>query len=231
MFKRGGQPAPGQSKSGNTGKPMKPGKGGKNTPAPRRHKRHVGKGKARCELGDVLDISAGGMRVQCPGKPPLKSGAAATIRVKTSAGSETLNVRCCWVRRSGLFGKWQIGLKFIGITDQQAERLGIIAEYGFIPEHKQPKKPEPQQDADNSNESQGEANQDAARLDESLIPHFAALELEPGADAQQIRDAYRRLVRTCHPDVSKSDEARTQFLKIQQAYDALRSLQKTSRAA
>ncbi|MEM1446309.1 MAG: DnaJ domain-containing protein [Planctomycetota bacterium] len=229
MFKRGDQPAPGQRNRGKTGKPMKPGKGGKGTPAPRRHKRHGGKGKARCELGDVLDISAGGMRIGCPGKPPLKPGAAATIHVKTSAGRETLNVRCCWVRRSGLFGKWQIGLKFIGITEAQAERLGIIAEYGFIPEHKQPKKPEDAKAKPEPTEGQGDGEaQGPSRLEQELAPHFAVLELEPGADTTQVRDAYRRLVRTCHPDVTDSDEAREQFLKIQQAYDAIRSHQKTS---
>ncbi|MEM1098862.1 MAG: DnaJ domain-containing protein [Planctomycetota bacterium] len=227
MYKRGDQRASGKSGPPKTGKPMKPGKGGKASPAPRRHKRHTGKGKARCELGDVLDISAGGMRIGCAGKPALKPGEAATIRVKTSAGSETLNVRCCWIKSPfmGLGRKHEIGLKFIGITDEQAERLGIIAEYGFIPEHKQTKKPQDEAAAnDKSKDDNGDqAAPDTSHLDEELAPHYAALELEPGADANEVRNAYRRLVRTCHPDVTDSEEARAQFLKIQQAYDALRS--------
>lgn len=202
---------------------MKPGKGGKANPAPRRHKRHRGKGKARCKLGEVLDISAGGMRIACPGKPPLKPGAAASISVKTSAGNETLNVRCCWIKSPwlGLGKTHEIGLKFIGITDEQAERLGVIAEYGFIPEHKQPKKPEAAA-ADPAGSTSHESAV-GAHVDLDLEPYFEALELEPDADATQVRDAYRRLVRTCHPDVADSPQAREQFLKIQQAYDALRS--------
>ena len=216
MFKRGFQPAPGKPA---TGQPMKPGKGGKEAPAPRRHKRHAGKGKARCELGDVLDISAGGMRIGCPGKPPLKPGSAAIVTVKTSAGLEKLNVRCCWVKRAGFFGKYQIGLKFIGITDEQAERLGVIAEFGFIPEDKQPKK------AGQDQAKSDEAGDDTADTKDhlELAPYYAALQLEPGADKAQVRDAYRKLVRTCHPDVTDSAEAREQFLTIQQAYDVLRS--------
>ncbi len=217
MFKRGEQPAPGKPASGT---PIKPGKGGKGSAAPRRHKRHMGKGKARCALGEVLDISAGGMRIACPGKPPLKEGAAATVSIITSAGDESLNVRCCWVKRAGLFGKWQIGLKFIGITEGQAERLGVIAEYGFIPEHKQPKKPEAM------SQDKPEAGDDSpvgAHVDLDLHPYFQTLGLEPDVQPAQIRDAYRRLVRTCHPDVSDTAESREMFMKIQQAYDILRS--------
>ncbi|MEM9168648.1 MAG: PilZ domain-containing protein, partial [Pseudomonadota bacterium] len=58
--------------------------------SPRRHPRHNAKGKVRCQLGDVLDLSAGGMRVACDGKPALKAGSAAKVNLNTNAGREAV---------------------------------------------------------------------------------------------------------------------------------------------
>lgn len=235
MWNRGrpGTPSKAKSASGSKGGNL----------APRRHPRHLAKSKARCPLGEVLDLSAGGMRIACKGKPPLRPGRAATISVRTSAGEESLNVRCCWVKRADLLGrKHEIGLKFIGITDVQAQRLGVIAEYGFIPEDQQPKKRQPTTSAAASDSAGGpEASSEgaasgedgtlpAAQVDLELAEYYDTLELTPTATAAMVREAYRRLVRTCHPDVCDSDEARDRFLAIQQAYDILR-LRKQNRAA
>ncbi len=48
---------------------------------------------------------------------------------------------------------------------------------------------------------------------------YETLNLPRGANAQQIRDAYKTLVRTAHPDKGGNAE---QFKKIQKAYDVLR---------
>ena len=52
---------------------------------------------------------------------------------------------------------------------------------------------------------------------------YAALEVEPGASLQDIKRAYRRLVRQYHPDSTESVEADVEerFHEIQEAYDTL----------
>lgn len=53
--------------------------------------------------------------------------------------------------------------------------------------------------------------------------HYAALELELGASLQDIKRAYRRLVRQYHPDSagSSDDTSEERFHEIQEAYDVL----------
>ncbi len=194
----------------------KKGKAGK---AERRHERHSAKGKVKCPLGDVLDVSAGGMRVACSGKPALQPGTAAAIKLRTAAGVESVNARCCWVRKTGWIKGHEIGLKFIGITEQQAVRIGKIAKFGFLPE-----------DDRDAGTSDGQSNGDSngkpapkitAELD--LSPYLKTLELPDDATPEQVRDAHRRLVRTCHPDVCDKPESQERFVELQQAYDMLRT--------
>lgn len=52
--------------------------------------------------------------------------------------------------------------------------------------------------------------------------HLKTLGLEAEAPMDQVRSAYRRLVRTCHPDVAATPEAAQRFLALQTAYDALK---------
>jgi hypothetical protein len=51
---------------------------------------------------------------------------------------------------------------------------------------------------------------------------YATLEIRPNATPDEIQSAYRRLVKTCHPDVNPSSEAHTRFVLIDRAYKVLR---------
>ncbi len=179
----------------------------------RRFERFMVKSKGiKCALGEVLDLSGGGMRILCKDKPGMKANTAATLQLQTMAGRESVNVRCCWVKRRGFFGKHEIGLKFIGMPEEQSTRLETIAQYGFLPEDTGKRKAEAKH---------WEEKADEAQADEALREHYATLGLEPGAGADTVRSAYRKLVRACHPDVNQSPEAREQFLKLQASYDVL----------
>ncbi len=52
---------------------------------------------------------------------------------------------------------------------------------------------------------------------------FAALELEPGADLEEVKASYRRLAKKFHPDVVGADDegSARRFQEIQTAYDTL----------
>ena len=52
--------------------------------------------------------------------------------------------------------------------------------------------------------------------------YYEVLGVDRGADATEIRRAYRRLARQFHPDVNKSDDAEDKFKEVTEAFEILR---------
>ena len=52
--------------------------------------------------------------------------------------------------------------------------------------------------------------------------HYSVLGLEPGATDEEVRAAYRRLIKIYHPDRDSSLDAEMKYREIQDAYSALR---------
>ena len=50
---------------------------------------------------------------------------------------------------------------------------------------------------------------------------YAVLELSPSADTAAVRDAFRRLAKRYHPDVSTFPDAHQRFIRITEAYEVL----------
>ena len=54
------------------------------------------------------------------------------------------------------------------------------------------------------------------------IDHYKVLGVKPDASADEIKKAYRRLAKQCHPDSTGGDKAKeTRFKEISQAYDVI----------
>ena len=54
------------------------------------------------------------------------------------------------------------------------------------------------------------------------MDHWAVLGLEPGADAESLKQAFRRQARRWHPDLNGNDPAAEErFKKINEAYEVL----------
>ena len=58
---------------------------------------------------------------------------------------------------------------------------------------------------------------------------YNILEIEKGANEQEIKRAYRRLARKYHPDVNKEAGAEDKFKEVQSAFDVLSDPQKRAR--
>jgi len=56
--------------------------------------------------------------------------------------------------------------------------------------------------------------------------HYKVLEISPDATLTEIREAYYRKVKKCHPDVNPSDEAKELFEEVHEAYKVLGNIEK-----
>ena len=55
----------------------------------------------------------------------------------------------------------------------------------------------------------------------SKSEHYQVLDVPPNATLTEIREAYYRKVKICHPDINPSEEAKRQFSIVQEAYKIL----------
>ena len=56
--------------------------------------------------------------------------------------------------------------------------------------------------------------------------YYEVLGVARGADADEVKRAYRKLARKYHPDVSKEKNAESKFKEVQEAYEVLRDTEK-----
>jgi PilZ domain len=76
-----------------------------------------------CNLGTVLDLSLGGMRVSCRKVP---NGLMHTIDIDDHPLPEPLRGRIIWKRRTGWF-KHEIGIEFEALTPEQSKALADVS--------------------------------------------------------------------------------------------------------
>lgn len=74
-----------------------------------------------CELGDVLDYSATGMRVMTEDKPAAQLGDVMELAVTGPGWSRQLSVRVARINRASL-RLWEIGFEFLGEPGPAAPR-------------------------------------------------------------------------------------------------------------
>jgi hypothetical protein len=101
--------------------PMRP--DGQDSGGSRRRSGRLPQESLVCNLGVVLDLSAGGMKVLCRSAPG-KGVNAITIDSCTLPGP--LLARITWSKRSGLFSR-EIGMHFENVTPEMAAALTRIA--------------------------------------------------------------------------------------------------------
>jgi hypothetical protein len=75
-----------------------------------------------CDLGPVLDLSAGGMRILAT-RP---QAGAFDVRLRGADVSLTLRVKVAWARRLG-FRRHEVGLSFLDVDESVAQLLSRIS--------------------------------------------------------------------------------------------------------
>ena len=173
----------------------------------------------RCALGEVLDVSASGMRVLCTGKPPVKQGGTMPVRLKFSDGTLQVATQVRWCKRRGL-RRFEIGLKFIQLKPGVEKILEAIARFGMAEAVKHMDEgPGRAQEQPRKRRKKQKRKPMRAMVD--LPNYFRVLELEPDATSAQIKASYRRLATQYHPDRNADPEAMKRFEAINEAYHVL----------
>ncbi len=79
-----------------------------------------------CNLGDVLDVSSTGMRVNCRRKPAAPVGSKVAAVIEGHDGPFDVSGKLVWKKKSGFF-RWMIGVEFDELTPAAKKGLSLLA--------------------------------------------------------------------------------------------------------
>jgi hypothetical protein len=159
-----------------------------------------------CALGEVADLSRGGMRVCGSGECKAKVGEKFDVEVCSPTDSIELRAKVVRARSSG-YGRFEMGLEFEGVDERIGQTLENLARFGTA----------------KASTATAEKAEQLRRLSAALkLPdHYATLGLTPKATQEQIQAAFRSLARKLHPDLNPSAEAEKQFCAVNEANHVL----------
>ena len=81
-------------------------------------------GRLGCDLGRVMDLSGGGMRVRCP----RRASGLVEVQLWTAKRRVTVQAKIVWARRIG-FRRYELGLEFRDVTPETRQDLSTFAAY------------------------------------------------------------------------------------------------------
>jgi hypothetical protein len=181
----------------------------------RKHQRHAPLDTVTSAMGDVLDLSGGGVRIHCKKrKSKLAQNQVVVVHLQCTEGTLKLPARVAWVKRSGLFGQ-ELGLQFLDLSKGAQNAIASLAEFGFL----RAKKDGMQAGASSAPRQKRTAAKMKATIDQPN--YYELLGLTANASDEEIHDAYRALARQYHPDVCDEPDAATRFTCIAEAYRVL----------
>lgn len=80
----------------------------------------------RCELGQVIDISGGGMRVKVKGKLKLEKGETFPLVIHAPEGEIRVKCKVVWTRKAD-WRSIEIGLQFDDVAPESRAMLNLVA--------------------------------------------------------------------------------------------------------
>ncbi len=184
---------------------------------PRRDKRYETLGMS-CPLGDVLDLSASGMKIGSSGKPAVSKGELKQFVLRTTKQTLTLSGRVQWIRRqSPLSKRYEIGVRFVDTRPSIREAVAAFAQYGFIGPGAQKL----------SHERVASAT--IYKTSKVVEDYYKFLSVDRRATQPEIRRAFWVLAKANHPDVTSDPCAEARFRKAIEAREVLLDTMKRRR--
>jgi DnaJ-domain-containing protein 1 len=178
-----------------------------------------------CHLGQVIDISGGGMRVRTEGTPGVVKGEQCNFGVRSSRHQVSVRGQVVWSKRTG-WKNYEIGVRWLNASPVHVELLLQLARYGFvtIEETKGDPVPPPSGSTPSgaSSARAGAASGGQPPSAPSVEDLYAVLAVPRTAKHDEIQGAFRALARQLHPDVNKDPIAQERFTQVNKAYSVLR---------
>jgi c-di-GMP-binding flagellar brake protein YcgR len=81
---------------------------------------------ARCELGELIDLSASGMRVRRRGHCSFRNGHEVQVQIGFERNMVSVNARVVHVEKRG-FRVRIVGFEFVDLTDEQRRKIVELA--------------------------------------------------------------------------------------------------------
>jgi hypothetical protein len=187
---------------------------------PRVAQRHEAVGLHAPPFGDLVDLSATGMKLNRVGKPDFREGDAVPLVIQNDSQCVRVQGQVVWVRRVGLKGGYEVGIKFMDVRPGVAMALDQFARFGHI-------------ETKGANAANGAAAPEAS---DPGTPHGATptikvevedlyihLGLHLGASDAEVRSAYHELAKKWHPDHCREEGAAEKFALLSKSYKVLRN--------
>jgi hypothetical protein len=168
-------------------------------------------------LGDLVDLSGGGACIRCKGKPSVGPGQVMQLTINSAEQKLRVTARVVRVQRKGLWSH-EVGLAFVDLKPGLSSVLEGFARFGFITA------PEPDARAEAPTPQAQQPPKERQQVLKAILEMpdpYEQLHVPPTATDEEIKSAYRRIARECHPDVSKDAEAASRFIACTQAYELL----------
>lgn len=177
-------------------------------------------------LGDVMNLSGGGARLRCTGKTTAAPGQVVQLTIHSNEQKLRVTARILRVQRRG-FRSHEIGLAFVDLKPGLAAVLEGFARFGFIAPsagNAGQAAATPPWAAEQPGQAPPVSDKSRKRVLRAIleVPNpYEQLEVAPTATDEDIKAAYRRIARSCHPDVNQGPEAAARFIACTQAYELL----------
>lgn len=199
---------------------------------PRAHERVLPQGMS-CQLGMVVDVSAGGMRVRCAEAPKFDRGAMVHFAIRGQRQQMALRGQIVWIRRTA-WKQFEVGVRWTELSETHCRILLELAKYGFVevstapsaaPSHagkKDAKAGGHPSTAGGAGAREAQDSRGSGEGPTQVEDLYRILGVERTATHDQIVAAYRSMARLLHPDVARHEGADKQFAAVSKAYSVLR---------
>ena len=198
---------------------------------PRRADRHMTSGFS-CPLGEILDLSASGMRVFCRKRPAFTKGQVLSLCLQSPFQKLALRASVAWTRQVKL-GVFHMGLKFVDMQPGMGEGIETMAKHGFadVPNMRPGNRSAAGKAGSACSSSHKfndhmkiphtEASGAPLQASASFSDYYSVFGLRMNASDDEIQKAYRVLARRYHPDLCKEPDTERVFAMITEAYQIL----------
>lgn len=172
-----------------------------------------------CMLGEILDLSASGMKVQCARKPELDRGKVLGMTVSSAFQRVSVQARVAWVSAAPAGIGWHIGLQFVNLPRAAATAIEAMARYGFAAiEEPGPRRGRSIDAAREQNAAKPRPMLQAGIDCENL---YALLGLNATADEEQITAAYHKRLEEFQKTSGKRLDSAERIDLLNKAYSIL----------